>query len=274
MINLYAYTYPSALCKYDGFILAKVGDSIRDVDVRIAEQGGASEYEAKIRVGSWNNLQNIKRDYEVHKVLTKKGLHHKDGAGTEWFKIPGTSIDDAHRYIDDLVESMEGKRVRNKVVLRDLQQKALNDALEIIDKTDHSPTIAANLCPRFGKTIWSLMLFNAVCERYNNRIMLLPAYWLSVHSSFINALSDYDDFLDIALIDCNDDDASFKVENALSNGQRVVVPISLHGDYDEWCEKHQWISDLKNDDIFVFADEGDFGTHTDNQIKKVDFLFS
>ena len=45
MINLYAYTYPSATKLFDDYVLTKVGDSIRDVEVRMNEQGGAAEYE-------------------------------------------------------------------------------------------------------------------------------------------------------------------------------------------------------------------------------------
>lgn len=267
MINLYAYTYPSAIKLFDDYVLTKVGDSIRDVEVRMNEQGGAAEYESKVHVGAWNNLQVIQRDYDVHKVLTKEGLHHTDGKGTEWFKIPGKTTQEAYAYIDALVAQFEGKRVRNKVKLRKLQQKALDEAMAIIDNGGDVATIIANLCPRFGKTIWALMLFNAISEKYGNRVMLLPAYWLSVHSSFVDELEQFDDFLDIALVQ---DEIS--AVHALDNNQRIIIPISLHGDYNEWKDKHQWIANINNDDIFVFADEGDFGTHADNQVKKMEFL--
>lgn len=267
MINLYAYTYPSAIKLFDDYVLTKVGDSIRDVEVRMNEQGGAAEYESKVHVGAWNNLQVIQRDYDVHKVLTKEGLHHTDGKGTEWFKIPGKTTQEAYAYIDALVAQFEGKRVRNKVKLRKLQQKALDEAMAIIDNGGDVATIIANLCPRFGKTIWALMLFNSISEKYGNRVMLLPAYWLSVHSSFVDELEQFDNFLDIALVQ---DEIS--AVHALDNDQRIIIPISLHGEYNEWKDNHQWIANINNDDIFVFADEGDFGTHADNQVKKMEFL--
>ena len=276
MINLYAYTYPSAKKKFKGYVLAKVGDSIRDVEVRMNEQGRAAEYEQKVTIGAWNNLQVIKRDYQLHRILTKEGLHHTDGAGTEWFKLPGKSIKDAFDYIDALVEKFEGKKIRNKVVLRQLQQKALNEAMSIIDRAvangQNIVTIIANLCPRFGKTIWGLMLFNEIFKKYNNRVMLLPAYWLSVHSSFINELDRFDDFLDIAFIDPDQADAEFAYNQAIENDQRVIIPISLHGNLEDWCEKHQWIANIDNSEKISFADEGDFGTHADNQVEKLNFL--
>jgi hypothetical protein len=275
MINLYAYTYPAALNKFlnDGYILTKVGDSHRDVSIRMNEQGGAAEYEKKIVVGSWLNLKEIRRDFVVHEVLTKKGLHHQAGSGTEWFKIPGKTTEEAFRYLDELVTSIEGKKIRRSVKLRDVQKRTLDQAMNMIAKGNTEASLIANLCPRFGKTIWALSLFNRITEKYKNRVMLLPAYWLSAHSSFISELDQYDDFLDIVQIDVDDANASREAEVALEAGKRIIIPISLHGDLEQWQKKHDWIADINNNEIFMFADEGDFGTHTENQVAKLDFLF-
>lgn len=277
MINIYAYTYPGAVNTFakDGFILLKLGDSHRDVEVRINEQGNSAEYEEKIIVGAWNNLQVIKRDYELHEVLTRHGLWHKGKhKGTEWFKIPGSTVNNAKQYIDDLIFNFEGKRIRKSVKLRDVQAQNLDRAMEIIKGCDTEASLIANLCPRFGKTIWALSLFNRVHKEYGNRVMLLPAYWLSVHSSFINELKEYDDFLDIVQIDVDEEGAELEAADALAAGQRILVPISLHGELDMWRNKHKWIAEYNNDDIFMFADEGDFGTHTENQVAKLDYLFN
>jgi hypothetical protein len=277
MINLYGYSYPSAVDKFkdSGYVLLKLGDSHRDTEVRINEQGNSAEWEEKIIIGSWNNLQTIKRDHDLHEVLTKRGLWHSGAhKGTEWFKIPAKSTDEARAYIDDLVTEFEGKRIRKKVKLRSLQQKALNKAMSYIASGGNDISIIANLCPRFGKTIWALMLFNKIYETYGNRVMLLPAYWLSVHSSFVNELTEYDDFLDIVQIDVNNPNAHNQATDALSAGQRIIVPISLHGELEEWKAKHAWIASIPNADVFSFADEGDFGTHTENQVAKLADIFT
>lgn len=273
MINLYAYAYPSTINKFPGFVLTKVGDSHRDVDVRLDEQGGSAENEEKIKVGAWNNCKTIKRDYEIHEVLKVRGLHHAGKhKGTEWFKIPGNTPEEAFKYLDALIASKEGKKVRNKVVLRHQQATALDKAMEFIEKGTGNASIIANLCPRFGKTIWGLMLFNEISKKYGNRVMLLPAYWLSVHTSFIDELDRFEDFADMVQIDTNDPDAETKAADALENGQRIVIPISLHGQMDMWVKKNGWIAKFDNEDIFMFADEGDFGTHAENQVEKLDFL--
>jgi len=275
MINIYAFTYPGAMQKYikQGYILAKVGDSIRDTEIRMREQGASAEYEGKINIFSWNNLKNIKRDYQVHRVLTKRGLHNQEGLGTEWFKIPATTIEEVKQYLDDIITGFENRKVRNNIKLRTLQHRKLDQAMAIIDKCPTDASILANLCPRFGKTIWALSLFNRISEKYGNRVMLLPAYWLSVHSSFINELDEYAEFTDIAEIDVNDPNAEQLANDYLAQGMRIVVPMSLHGDLAEWQTKHTWLSNIPNNDIFMFADEGDFGTHTENQVAKLKYIF-
>jgi len=276
-INMYAYSYKSALKEFldSGFMLIKVGDSHREVEIRMSEQGGAAEWEGKIKMGKWDNLQKIDRDYRIHEILTKRGLHHKGGSGTEWFKIPATTQEEAFEYLDNIITDLEGRKVRSSVKLRALQQKALDKAMAYIDAGGTDVSIIANLCPRFGKTIWALSLFNAISEKYGNRVMLVPAYWLSAHSSFSNELKkEYNEFLDIVEVTPNDSDSADKASTLLKEGKRLLVPISLHGDVPEWQLKHNWISNINNDDIFMFADEGDFGTHTENQIEKLAYLFN
>jgi hypothetical protein len=273
MINVYGFTYPGAMTKIPGYVLVKVGDSIRDVQTRIKEQGDSTEYENKITVGEWNNLKHIKRDYVIHKHLKRLGLHHLDGKGTEWFKIPGSTVNDSYLYIDNLITKLEGKKVRNKVTLRKIQSSTLDKAIDIIAKQKFDINIVANLCPRFGKTIWSLMLFNEITKRYGNRIMLLPAYWLSVHPSSINEVDKYDNFLDIEVVDTDKENCAERLQEILDNGQRAIVPISLHGDIDTWIKKYKWIAALDKKDLFVFSDEGDFGTHAERQKEKLKFLF-
>ena len=275
MINMYAYTYPSAKREFlsDGYILVKVGDSHRAAEVRMAEQGGAAEWESKITIGKWPDLERIYRDYAVHDVLKRRGLWHKDGAGTEWFKIPAANEAEAFAYLDQVITSLEGRKARQALKLRRAQQRALDRAMEFIRAGETDVSIIANLAPRFGKTLWALALFNEISSEYGNRVMLLPAYWLSVITSFVDELDEFADFVDIALVDPNSATAELDAQEALADGRRILVPISLHGDLATWCAKHQWVSQLSNNDIFMFADEGDFGTHAENQVEKLDFLF-
>ncbi len=278
MISLYAYSYPGydnlRECPLKGdYVLVKFGDTTRTTEQRMSEQGGAAEAFAKITVGTWPGCDKIKRDFEVHHVLKERGLDHKEGAGTEWFWIPGKTFSDAYEYLDQLVTEMEGHVVRKKVKLRALQQKALDDTLTAIENGTDVATVIANLCPRFGKTIWALMLFKQISEKYGNRIMLLPAYWLSVHSSFEGELEQFDDFQHMTIVDPRKiADADAAVDAAWAEGQDVIIPISLHGDISEWKRNNKWLRDIDSETFFMFADEGDFGTHGDRQIEKLDYI--
>ena len=280
MINIYAYTYPSdvKLIGENGGLWVKIGDSHRDPHIRMAEQGGASEREKKIVVGTWLNIGTIKRDYELHKVMHKDGLQNPDeatGRGTEWFKLPVANIQEAHAWIADLIDKVGGAGTALKTVkLRRLQKKSMVRALKIVrDSKQDEVNIVANLCPRFGKTIWALSLFNQINQRYGARVMLLPAYWLSVHSSFKDEIEQFREFSDITYVSSKDSDADEQVEVAFKEGRKVVVDLSLHGELEEWKKRYTWLRDLPNNEIFVFADEADFGSHTDNQLEKTRFLF-
>ena len=208
-------------------------------------------------------------------MLTNRGLWHSKGehSGTEWFKIPAQTEAEAFKYIDNVITGLEGKKARKKLKLRVTQNRTLQQAMNIIANGGSIISIIANLCPRFGKTLWALALFNKLTEIYSNRVMLLPAYWLAVHASFIDELDEYSDFNDIVQIDDNDPDASSKAHDAIEQGLRIVITTSLHGDLLEWTKKHEWIKNIPNEEIFNFSDEGDFGTHTNNQKDKLHFLF-
>jgi len=280
-MNLYAYTDEAALThaneKMPGYMLIKIGQTQNDTDVRIKEQGGAAEWSPKIKLGEWLNLSKIKGDRDVHIPLKKRGLwlDPKDSkaTGTEWFFIPANNLEEANAYIDQVVTDLEGGKIRKKLELRELQQKALDQAIDIKTTKKEGTTVIANLCPRFGKTLWALELFNTLHKKYGNRVMLLPAYWLSVHTSFVNELDQFDGFLDIVHIDAaKASDPEGDMKEALKDGKRVLITVSLHGDIEGWTEKYQWIRGVDNNDIFMFADEGDFGTHTTNQVAKLDVL--
>lgn len=281
-MNFYAYTYPAhiELISRRKGLWVKFGDTIRAEAIRMNEQGGASEAEAKVEIKTWTNVTTIARDYAVHRVLRKRGCQNPEeftGKGTEWFKIPVATVEEARDYLNALVDEVGGSGASKKdVKLRKLQKTTLDKAMAIIEGEEEGnvANIVANLCPRFGKTIWALSLFNRIHEKYGNRIMLLPAYWLSVHSSFADEVDQYREFGDIAVISTKSETASEEVEVAFANGQRVILEVSLHRDVDSWKEKHEWLRNIDNNEFFVFSDEADFGSHTENQVEKLQYIFS
>jgi hypothetical protein len=275
MVNLYAFSQQSKIIQLNSTqrFPIKFGDSQKHTgQERILQQERlTTNTEPMITIGIWDGCSKISRDFDVHKVLTERGLHWKEGLGNEWFAIPATNEKEAFDYLDQIVTDLEGKKIRKAVKLRKTQQKNLDKAMEMLAKG--KTKFIAYLCPRFGKTIWALKLFNQITEKYGNRVMLLPAYWLSSHTSFDGEIKKFADFSDIEIIDPNDPDAEENAYLFLNLGKRIVVIISLHGDIDKsWKDKQAWVRELPHSEKFIFADEGDFGTHTEKQVKKLNYL--
>lgn len=281
-VNLYAYTYPWALYnetkKDHNGILIKFGDSHRDPDIRMSEQGGASEALAKIKIATWLNVTGIKRDYEVHRVLKKRGLQRDgflDGKGTEWFSIPVDDITEIKPYLDNLLDDIGGAGTSLlDLKLRKQQKKQIDRAMAIVEEHGAPSNIVANLCPRFGKTLWALELFNRLSYAYDDvRVMVLPAYWLSVHSSFKDEIGKFKEFQYMDFVTTNDADPAKKIRASLKQNRCVVLELSLCGEIEQWKESKQWPKGVNLLTPFIFADEADFGSHTDKQVEKMRFLF-
>lgn len=171
---------------------------------------------------------------------------------------------------------------KSSVRLRDQQLENLNKALlglyELALEGRGSASIVANLCPRFGKTLWALMLFNALANSFDTKVMVVPVYWLSAMSSFADEAKKFADFHDIEVIRFGEAGAQEAAYEAIQAGRRVLALVSLCGTLGDepdskWATNHEWIREFPKDHMFVFADEADFGSHTDGQRQKLEFLF-
>ena len=279
---LYGFTYPEFVANgpTKGYIEVKTGDTTQGLDdgltidesgrVRISQQGKSAEAYKKIIVGTFGVSKTIiKRDYVIHKELKKRGLRPKalDGQGQEWYRIPGKTIKEVNKYLQDVIDSM-GASSNKKLKLRKEQERTLIEAVEIYNSTNSDRVdIAANLPPRFGKTTWALTLFNEL----NKKVLVLPSSWLSTHTSFEDDIKEFRDFSDIVCIDSKNDNYSKQIKKALSENKRVAVYVSLFAK-----DKKQFnsIKNISNSDKFVCVDEGDFGSWTENKRVILDHLVS
>jgi len=279
---LYGFTYPEFVANgpTKGYIEVKTGDTTQGLDdgltidesgrVRISQQGKSAEAYKKIIVGTFGVSKTIiKRDYVIHKELKKRGLRPKalDGQGQEWYRIPGKTIKEVNKYLQDVIDSM-GASSNKKLKLRKEQERTLIEAVEIYNSTNSDRVdIAANLPPRFGKTTWALTLFNEL----NKKVLVLPSSWLSTHTSFEDDIKEFRDFSDIVCIDSKNDNYSKQIKKALSENKRVAVYVSLFAK-----DKKQFnsIKNISNSDKFVCVDEGDFGSWTDKKRVILDHLVS
>lgn len=276
MINIYGYSYPAAIKEFQdrGFILTKVGDSHREVDIRLKEQGGSSEWEGKIKIGEWINLSNISRDYEIHDVLTERGLWHKeDGLGTEWFRIPGNTTDEAHAYLNKLIEDLEGGNVSPLYRLREHQARTADTLIGIITEKGLDVTVLEEQAPRSGKTLTNSHSFLELNKNLGIKLMIIPVYWLSALTSYKNEFKRWRQLHDVYFFDTvTDSDWSFQAQSLLSQGKKVCLGISTHAS-ETWFEKYKWINEY-SEPTFVVSEEADFGSHTEDTIEKFKYLIA
>lgn len=122
-------------------------------------------------------------------------------------------------------------------------------------------TIIAELCARFGKTIWSTALVREV----NAPLTIVVSYVLTSFTSFEKDISGYDQFKDIVVVDSGKPDYENAVNAALADSKQVMVFLSM-------CpgtkrkEKIKFLFNLPFDRL-VIVDEADFGVHQPGQSK-------
>jgi hypothetical protein len=116
-------------------------------------------------------------------------------------------------------------------------------------------TIVAELCARFGKTIWS----GALVRETNAPLTIVASYVLTSFASFKKDLSTFEQFRDFVLVDAADQDWEDHVQHAIDSGSQTVVFLSM-------CaggRRQDKIDFLFSQSVnkLVIIDEADFGVH-------------
>jgi hypothetical protein len=120
-------------------------------------------------------------------------------------------------------------------------------------------TIVAELCARFGKTIWG----GALIKETGAAVTIIASYVQTVMSSFKKDLTSYEQFRDFVIVDTKDEDYAEQVAAGVADHKQVIALISM-------CSggKRQG----RIDDLFalpgnklILIDEADFGAHKDGQ---------
>ena len=120
-------------------------------------------------------------------------------------------------------------------------------------------TILAELCARFGKTIWS----GALVKETGKQLTVIVSYVLTSFASFQKDLSGFEQFKDFVVIDTQDNEYQEVIDTALDQGKQVVAFLSM-------CvgsKRQQRIDYLfgKSVSRMVIIDEADFGVHRSGQ---------
>lgn len=170
---------------------------------------------------------------------------------------------DVHRIdADTLIERVNKELIRHQQPLpvAGLSQNQFTAAENVLAAVAAGKqTIVAELCARFGKTIWS----GALVRETAAPLTIVASYVLTSFASFKNDLTSFEQFRNLVLIEAGDADWELKVSGAVANGLQAVVFLSM-------CSGGR-----RQDKInFLFAqpvnklmiiDEADFGVHQSKQ---------
>lgn len=119
--------------------------------------------------------------------------------------------------------------------------------------------ILAELCARFGKTIWA----GSLIRETESQLTVITSYVLSSFYSFIKEFTSFQQFQDFVLVDTKDDDYKNRIIKALAEGKQVIAFLSLcNGDLRQ--DRVDFLYD-RDIDVLTIVDEADFGAHHPNQ---------
>ena len=220
---------------------------------------------------------------QKHKFDEGRVILHKMWDATEYAKLKGRF--GKHQKIDDVIRPVIGhhvsadvhridadtliERVNKELIkhnqalpiagLSQNQYSAAENVLTAIGKGKR--TIVAELCARFGKTIWS----GTLIRETDKQLTIVASYVLTSFASFKKDLSSFEQFRDFVLVDAGEEDWEDHVQNAINGGLQTVVFLSMCAG-GRRQEKIDFLFGQPVDKL-VIVDEADFGVHKAGQSK-------
>lgn len=133
-------------------------------------------------------------------------------------------------------------------------------AAQVLDEFDAGKqVILAELCARFGKTIWS----GAVARELESDLVIVASYVKTVFASFAKDWTSFEQWSSYVHVDTQKPDWQQVTATALTNGKRVIAYVSMApgGKRDA---RIAWLLNQPQETLLIL-DEADFGSHTPKQ---------
>lgn len=214
---------------------------------------------------------------QKHKFDEGRVVLHKMWDATTYAKIHGRF--GKHQKVDDVIRPVIGHHVRADVhridadtlierVNRELirhgqplpeaglsqnQYTAVENVMEAIGNSKR--TLIAELCARFGKTIWS----GALVRETNAQLTVVASYVLTSFASFRKDLTSFEQFRDLVLVDAGEQGWEDTITNSIDEGKQVVAFLSMCAG-GKRQDKIDFLFGV-NVNRLVIIDEADFGVH-------------
>lgn len=272
MGHIYAYTDEIKQThqddKYNRQI--KVGYTKNRPEDRVTQQDMTAQSVPLVLLESWdigNALidihPGIDPDVYVHNMLKHNGHRpSRTDKKREWYTINEPTeqgrLREIRKAIQKAVKNPDAARV--KLELTPPQYETIENVHTAI--ADGRKTILAELCPRFGKTVWAMTIL--LSSDFD--MMIVSTYWLSALSSFKDDVTKFKEFKDLRYVDASDPDFEKQIRTIRRKGLKIIVGVSLYtGSHGRVTKKKDlnFLAKFKNK--FLFVDEADFGAWRENQ---------
>jgi hypothetical protein len=232
-------------------------DAVADCNTRIRSSLDSQKWkyaEGKINViGIW----------DVSDLAKRVGMFNKKAKVDDYIRAMGLPRR-KHRSEFHDISGNEMKGIINKrlVELRQslpevsLSTKQYQVAVETIGHFLRGvKVVLAELCARFGKTIWS----SVVAVEMDVDLVIVTSYVTTVFTSFQNDITSFSQFAEYEHIDTRDVDYEEKVADALANDKKVFAYLSLNqSEYRQ--DRIDYLTGLECSKMLI-VDEADFGAH-------------
>lgn len=230
-------------------------------------------------------MQRVKQSLGVRKDLLRTGVVTIDHTWdvTSWAQKVGRAY--SHARMDDYVRAFVGHRKFSTGEIHELSSSELilkvNQLME--SSTQKLPTaristyqalmaeqvleafdqghkvVLAELCARFGKTIWS----GVVALELQAEIVVVTSYVKTVFASFAKDLTSFSQWQDHVHVNTQTADWQLTVQSALAHGKKVFAYVSM-APGSKRDARIQWLLSRPEHTLLIL-DEADFGSHTPNQ---------
>lgn len=214
---------------------------------------------------------------QKHKFDEGRVVIHKLWDATDYAQLKGRF--GKHQKVDDVIRPVIGYHVRadvhridadtliqrvNKELIKHgqklpevgLSQNQCDAAENVLASiAEGKRTIVAELCARFGKTIWS----GALVRETRAQLTIVASYVLTSFASFKNDLTSFEQFKDLELIEAGEEDWEEKVQHSLEAGLQTVVFLSMCAGGRRQDKIDFLFAQTPNK--LVLIDEADFGVH-------------
>jgi len=181
-------------------------------------------------------------------------IGHRKGSTGEIHKLHG---DDMKIRVNKLLAKL-GQPLM-KAGLSTKQYEVAEETIELFETG--SKVVLAELCARFGKTIWS----GAVAVEQGADLIVVASYVKTVFTSFATDLTSFQQFANYVHVDTSDADYQEQIQTALDNNKKVFAYLSL-ANGSKRQERIDFLFDNNYNKLLV-VDEADFGAHHLKQSK-------